>query len=293
MEYSEKNLSSPTYIKKLLKSHNFSLSKSLGQNFLINPSICPKMAKMSGAQDNFVLEIGTGIGVLTKELAKIAKKVCAVEIDSNLIPVLKETLVEFNNIEIINQDILKVDLQKLFDEKAQNMKICVCANLPYYITSPIIMHLLELNLNIESITVMVQKEAAQRICAAPGSRECGAISLAVRYYSTPKLLFNVSRGSFFPPPNVDSCVIKLEINKTPPIQINNSSKFFELVRTSFSQRRKVLINPLSKKLNISKDSLKNILNDLNISPTVRAEQLSLEQFADIFNSIQNKYVDKI
>lgn len=293
MEYSEKNLSSPTYIKKLLKSHNFSLSKSLGQNFLINPSICPKMAKMSGAQDNFVLEIGTGIGVLTKELAKIAKKVCAVEIDSNLIPVLKETLVEFNNIEIINQDILKVDLQKLFDEKAQNMKICVCANLPYYITSPIIMHLLELNLNIESITVMVQKEAAQRICAEPGSRECGAISLAVRYYSTPKLLFNVSRGSFFPPPNVDSCVIKLEINKTPPIQINNSSKFFELVRTSFSQRRKVLINPLSKKLNISKDCLKNILNDLNIPPTVRAEQLSLEQFADIFNSIQNKYVDKI
>ena len=293
MEYSEKNLSSPTYIKKLLKSHNFSLSKSLGQNFLINPSICNKKKKMSGAQDNFVLEIGTGIGVLTKELAKIAKKVCAVEIDSNLIPVLKETLVEFNNIEIINQDILKVDLQKLFDEKAQNMKICVCANLPYYITSPIIMHLLELNLNIESITVMVQKEAAQRICAAPGSRECGAISLAVRYYSTPKLLFNVSRGSFFPPPNVDSCVIKLEINKTPPIQINNSSKFFELVRTSFSQRRKVLINPLSKKLNISKDSLKNILNDLNISPTVRAEQLSLEQFADIFNSIQNKYVDKI
>ena len=293
MEYSEKNLSSPTYIKKLLKSHNFSLSKSLGQNFLINPSICPKMAKMSGAQDNFVLEIGTGIGVLTKELAKIAKKVCAVEIDSNLIPILKETLTNFNNIEIVNQDILKVDLKKLFDEKAKNMKICVCANLPYYITSPIIMHLLELNLNIESITVMVQKEAAQRICAEPGSRECGAISLAVRYYSTPKILFNVSRGSFFPPPNVDSCVIKLEINKTPPIQINNCSKFFELVRAAFSQRRKVLINPLSTKLNISKDNLKNILNDLNIPPTVRAEQLSLEQFADIFNSIQNKYVDKI
>lgn len=293
MEYSEKNLSSPAYIKKLLKSHNFSLSKSLGQNFLVNPSICPKMAKLSGAQDNFVLEIGTGIGVLTKELAKIAKKVCAVEIDSNLIPILKETLVEFNNIEIINQDILKVDLKKLFDKKAQNMKICVCANLPYYITSPIIMHLLELNLNIEYITVMVQKEAAQRICAKPGSRECGAISLAVRYYSTPKLLFNVSRGSFFPPPSVDSCVIKLEINKAPPIQIKNSSKFFNLVKTSFSQRRKVLINPLSKKLNISKDSLKNILNDLNIPPTVRAEQLSLEQFADLFNSIQDKYVDKI
>lgn len=292
MEYSENNLSSPKYIKKLLKDHNFSLSKSLGQNFLINPSICPKMAKMSGAQNNFVLEIGTGIGVLTKELAKIAQKVCAVEIDSNLIPVLKETLNKFNNIEIINQDILKVNLQKLFSEKAQNMKICVCANLPYYITSPIIMHLLELNLNIESITVMIQKEAAQRICAQPGSRECGAISLAVRYYSTPQLLFNVSRGSFFPPPNVDSAVIKLNINKTPPIKINNTTKFFELVRTAFSQRRKVLINPLSAKLNVSKENLKNILCNLNISPTIRAEQLSLEQFADIFNSIQNQYVDK-
>lgn len=292
MEYSENNLSSPKYIKKLLKDHNFSLSKSLGQNFLINPSICPRMAEMCGAQNNFVLEIGTGIGVLTKELAKIAKKVCAVEIDSKLIPVLEETLGEFNNIEIINQDILKVDLQKLFNEKAQNMKICVCANLPYYITSPIIMHLLELNLNIESITVMVQKEAAQRICAQPGSRDCGAISLAVRYYSTPQLLFNVSRGSFFPPPNVDSAVIKLNINKTPPIQISNTHKFFELVRAAFSQRRKVLINPLSSKLNISKENLKNILCSLNISPTVRAEQLSLDQFADIFNSIQNQYVDK-
>ncbi len=292
MEYSENNLSSPKYIKKLLKDHNFSLSKSLGQNFLINPSICPKMAEMCGAQNNFVLEIGTGIGVLTKELAKIAKKVCAVEIDSNLIPVLKETLSEFNNIEIINQDILKVDLPKLLNEKAQGMKICVCANLPYYITSPIIMHLLELNLNIESITVMVQKEAAQRICAEPGSRECGAISLAVRYYSTPQLLFNVSRGSFFPPPNVDSAVIKLNINKTPPIQIENTPKFFELVRAAFSQRRKVLINPLSSKLNINKENLKNILCNLNISPTVRAEQLSLDQFANIFNSIQNQYVDK-
>lgn len=292
MENSESNLSSPKYIKQLLKSHNFSLSKSLGQNFLINPYICPKMAEMSGAKNNFVLEIGTGIGVLTKELAKIAKKVCAVEIDSNLIPILKETLIEFNNIEIINQDILKVDLPKLLDEKAQNMKICVCANLPYYITSPIIMHLLELNLNIESITVMVQKEAAQRICAQPGSRECGAISLAVRYYSTPKLLFNVSRGSFFPPPNVDSCVIKLEINKTPPIQINNTSQFFEMIRTVFSQRRKVLINPLSKKLNISKDNLKNILNNLNIPNNVRAEQLSLDQFANIFNSLQKQYADK-
>ena len=293
MQHYEKNLSSPRYIKELLKNHNFSLSKSLGQNFLVNPYICPKMAEMSGAQNNFVLEIGTGIGVLTKELAKIAKKVCAVEIDSNLIPVLNETLAEFNNIEVINQDILKVDLKKLFDEKAKNMKICVCANLPYYITSPIIMHILELNLNIESITVMVQKEAAQRICAEPGSRDCGAISLAVRYYSKPKLLFNVSRGSFFPPPNVDSCVIKLEINKTPPVQINNTSEFFGMVRAAFSQRRKVLINPLSTKLNISKDNLKNIFNNLNIPNNIRAEQLSLEQFANIFNSIKNKYADKI
>lgn len=292
MEHSKNNLSSSKYIKQLLKKHNFSLSKSLGQNFLVNPYICPKMAEMCGARNNFVLEIGTGIGVLTKELAKIAKKVCAVEIDSNLIPVLNETLAEFNNIEIINQDILKVDLKKLLDQKAKNMKICICANLPYYITSPIIMHLLELNLNIDSITVMVQKEAAQRICAEPGSRECGAISLAVRYYSEPKLLFNVSRGSFFPPPNVDSCVIQLKINKTPPIQINNTSKFFELVRAAFSQRRKVLINPLSAKLNISKEILKNILNNLNIPDNVRAEQLSLEQFANIFNLIQNQYVDK-
>lgn len=280
----DKNLSNLGVIKELLKDHGLFLTKSLGQNFLINPFVCPRIAELGGAKDSFVLEVGAGIGVLTKELSKLAKKVCAVEIDKRLISILNDTLSEFDNIEIINEDILNLDLEKLLKEKANGMNIKVCANLPYYITSPILMHILESKLLIESITVMVQKEAAKRICAKPGTRDCGSISLAVSYYSTPKLLFNVSRGSFYPKPNVDSAVIKLDINKVKPVNVYSEKDFFELIKAAFSQRRKVLINPVSKLWNVSKKELKKKLISLDIDPSARAEQLSLKQFADISNS---------
>ncbi|MDE5600432.1 MAG: 16S rRNA (adenine(1518)-N(6)/adenine(1519)-N(6))-dimethyltransferase RsmA [Oscillospiraceae bacterium] len=280
----DRNLSNLGVIKELLKNHGLFLTKSLGQNFLINPYICPRIAELGGAKDSFVLEIGAGIGVLTKELSKLAKKVCAVEIDKRLIPILNDTLSEFDNIEIINEDILNLDLEKLLEEKANGMNIKVCANLPYYITSPILMHILESKLPIESITVMVQKEAAKRMCAKPGTRDCGSISLAVSYYSTPKLLFNVSSGSFYPRPNVDSAVIKLDINKVKPVNVYSEEDFFELIKSAFSQRRKVLINPVSKLWNVSKKELKKKLISLDIDPSARAEQLSLKQFADISNS---------
>ncbi len=280
----DKNLSNLGVIKEILKDHGLFLTKSLGQNFLINPFVCPRIAELGGAKDSFVLEVGAGIGVLTKELSKLAKKVCSVEIDKRLIPILNDTLSEFDNIEIISEDILNLDLEKLLKEKANGMNIKVCANLPYYITSPILMHILESKLPIESITVMVQKEAAKRICAKPGTRDCGSISLAVSYYSTPKLLFNVSRGSFYPKPNVDSAVIKLDINKVKPVNVYSEKDFFELIKAAFSQRRKVLINPVSKLWNVSKKELKKKLISLDIDPSARAEQLSLKQFADISNS---------
>ena len=287
MKNFEYNLYNPKHIKNLLNEHGFFVSKSLGQNFLINPSVGAKMAKMSGAKDAFVLEIGPGIGALTRELAEVSKKVCSVEIDSRLIPILKKTLWGFQNVEIINEDILKTDIKTLIGEKSDGMKAVVCANLPYYITSPIIMRLLELDLGVEAVTVMVQKEAGRRICAEPGRRECGAISLAVRYYSTPKLLFDLPSSSFFPKPNVDSSVIRLEINRVAPVNLKNRDGFFRLVRAAFSQRRKILINPVASSFNISKDNIKNILLGLKIPLSARAEQLSLEQFASISNSIEN------
>ena len=208
------NLSNIKVIKDVLERHSFTFSKSLGQNFLINPTVCPKIAEMGNARKGFgIIEIGTGIGVLTNELAKRADKVAAVEIDKRLIPVLEETLAEYSNVRIINGDIMKTDLSKLIEEEFEGLEVAVCANLPYYITSPVIMKLLEERLPIRSVTVMVQKEAAQRLCAKPGTREAGAITAAVNYFSEPKLLFNVSRGSFMPPPNVDSCVIRFDIRE--------------------------------------------------------------------------------
>ena len=206
------NLSNIGVIKDILNRHGFTFSKGLGQNFLINPSVCPRMAEMGNAQPGWgVIEIGTGFGVLTVELAQRADKVVCIEIDSRLLPILDETLADFDNIKIINEDVLKVDLQKLIAEEFPGMNVAICANLPYYITSPIIMTILEAKLPIASLTVMVQKEAAQRICAAPGSREVGAVSIAVQYYAQPKVLFPVSRGSFMPAPDVDSAVIRLDV----------------------------------------------------------------------------------
>lgn len=233
------NLSNIGTIKDILNSAWFCFSKSLGQNFLINPSVCPRIAEEGNARKGFgIIEIGTGIGVLTAELAKRADKVVAVEIDTRLEPVLKETLAEFSNVQVIYQDVLKVDLRELIAQEFAGLEVAVCANLPYYITSPIIMSLLEARLPIKSITVMVQKEAAVRICAEPGTRDVGAVSLAVRYFSTPKLLFHVSRGSFMPAPNVDSCVIRLDVKEKTPEQVRDEKFFFRLVRAGFSATQK-------------------------------------------------------
>lgn len=283
------NLSNIGTIKDILNRHGFAFSKSLGQNFLINPSVCPRIAEEGNAKKGFgILEIGTGIGVLTAELAKRADKVVAVEIDTRLEPVLKETLAEFSNVRVIYQDVLKVDLRELIAQEFAGLEVAVCANLPYYITSPIIMSLLEARLPIKSITVMVQKEAAVRICAEPGTRDVGAVSLAVRYFSTPKLLFSVSRGSFMPAPNVDSCVIRLDVREKTPEQVRDEKFFFLLVRAGFSQRRKTLVNPVSSGLGVDKETVREVLEELNMKPTVRAEELTMEQFIALSNRLSER-----
>ena len=274
------NLSNISVIRDVLSRHGFSFSKGLGQNFLINPTVCPRMAEMGNAKPGWgIIEIGAGVGVLTAELARRADKVVCIEIDSRLLPVLDETLAEFDNIKIVNEDVLKVDLHKLNEQEFAGMPVAVCANLPYYITSPIIMNLLEAHLPIASLTVMVQKEAAARLCAEPGSREVGAVSIAVRYYSDPKILFQVSRGSFLPAPDVDSTVIRLDVRDRPPVEVGSEEQFFKVVRAAFSQRRKTLPNTLSAGLGIPKAQAIEMLEKAGIPTNLRAEQLTLDQFA--------------
>lgn len=277
-------------IKDLFSRHGFSFTKSLGQNFLINPSVCPKIAELGleGADDpskTCALEIGTGVGVLTRELAARYKKVIAVEIDTKLKPILKETLADFDNVEVIFADVMETDLAAVIAEKLGGAKTAICANLPYYITSPVIMKVLENRLPVRSMTVMVQKEAADRLCAAPGTRECGAISYAVRYYSTPKLMFRVNRGSFMPPPNVDSAVIRMEIKQRGTLSEADEKLLFRLIRAGFSQRRKQLVNPLSGELHKSKGELADLFCGLGISPTARAEELMLEDYIKLVRSL--------
>ncbi len=272
-------------IKEILGRHGFTFSKSLGQNFLINPSVCPRMAELSGAKNGVgVVEIGPGIGVLTNELCKLADKVVAVELDKRLLPVLDETLAEYDNIKVINADVLELDLNALIADEFEGMDVVVCANLPYYITSPIIMKLLEDKLPIKAITVMVQKEAAQRICAEVGSRMSGAVTVSVNYYAKPSMLFSVSAGSFMPAPKVDSAVIRLDILSKPPVQ-TNEKKFFAVIKAAFSQRRKVISNSLSSGLSLSKEKTLEILKSANVPSNARAEKLSLDDFANIANNL--------
>lgn len=276
------NLTNITVIRDIFERHGFSFNKNLGQNFLVNPSVCPKIAEMGNAQHGWgILEIGTGVGVLTHELAKRADKVVAVEIDSRLIPVLGETLAEHDNVKIINEDVMKADLSKIIYENFAGLKVGVCANLPYYITSPVIMLLLESRLPIESVTVMVQKEAGKRLCAEMGTRDAGAVTAAVRYYSEPKLLFNVSRGSFMPAPNVDSCVIRLDIKKETELEISDEAFFFKVVRGAFSQRRKNICNSISSALGLPKQTVAEAVAAAGISESARAEQLKMTDFAAI------------
>ena len=280
------NLSDINTVRSLLQKNGFTFKKSLGQNFLINPDVCPEMAAAACDKNTGVIEIGPGIGVLTAELSARAKRVVAIELDERLKKILPVTLAECDNVEIIYGDVMKTDLKGLIAEKfADCERVAVCANLPYYITSPIVMGLLESRLPIDSITVMVQKEAAERLCAEVGTREAGAVSVAVSYYSEPEILFEVKRDSFMPPPKVDSAVIKLNIRNNPPVAVKDETKFFRLVKASFAQRRKTLVNTLSNTLSIDKEDIKKALCALGLSETVRGERLTLEELAELSNLI--------
>lgn len=283
------NLSDISVIKSVLSRHGFTFSKALGQNFIINPGVCPRIAEEGGAGEGVgVLEVGAGIGVLTAELAKRASKVVCVELDTRLLPVLDETLGEFDNVKIINGDILKVDLHRILEDEFGNMPVVVCANLPYYITSPVIMRLLESRLRIDSVTVMVQKEAAVRLCADVGSRDSGAVTVAVNYYAEAKKLFDVSRGSFMPSPNVDSAVIRLDILKNPPIEVSDEKFFFSMVKAAFSQRRKTASNGISAGMGISKPTVIEAIEAADLSPTVRAEALTMEQLGRLCEELKKR-----
>lgn len=281
------NLTNIGTIKEILSRHGFSFSKGLGQNFIINPEICPKIAEYGNAKHGYgILEIGTGIGVLTKELALRADKVSAVEIDSRLMPVLAETLADFDNIKIYNEDVMKADLHKIIADDFQGLQTAVCANLPYYITSPVIMMLLESNLPITSITVMVQKEAAQRLCAEVGTRDAGAITVGVNYYGTAKQLFDVSRGNFMPSPNVNSAVIRIDIDKKYNLSDEREKFFFKMVKSGFSQRRKTFANAISSLMGFSKNDIYFVLKSLGISENIRIEALTMEQLIQIAENLE-------
>ena len=275
------NLCDYNTVSGLLKKYGFTFSKALGQNFLIDSSVCPAMAAELGADGHTaVIEIGPGIGVLTKELCEVAGKVIAIELDKRLYPVLGETLGNYDNFELVEGDAMKLDLAKLISEKCAGFEsVKVCANLPYYITSPIMMALLESEAPIDEIVVMVQKEAADRLCAEMGTRQAGAVTAAVRYYGSAAILFEVGRESFMPSPKVDSAVIKITLGKNNDYHITDKKAFFSLVRAAFSQRRKTLVNSVSSTLGISKSELCSALNALGLSETVRAEKMTMEDFA--------------
>lgn len=279
-------LSDPGKIKEILTRHGFHFSKALGQNFLINPTVCPRMAEASGAGEcRGVIEVGPGIGVLTWELAQVAPKVAAIELDERLFPVLEETLSQCSNVTVVPGDVMKLDLHQLIDQEFDGGPVCVCANLPYYITSPVILRLLEEKLPLTSITVMVQKEAAQRLCAAPGTRECGAVSVAVHYRSKPQMLFSVGRGSFLPPPKVDSVVIRLDLLQEPPVQVEDEDWFFQVSRSAFAQRRKTAANSISATLHLPKPQVEAALAAAGAQENVRAERLTLEQLGELSNQL--------
>lgn len=273
-------------IKDLCARHGFALSKGFGQNFIVNPGICPKIAEAAGIDDTFgVLEIGPGIGVLTKELCARAKKVVAVEVDGRLPALLEETMAGCGNFKLVLGDVLKLDLAQLIAQEFPGLRVAVCANLPYYITSPIVMKLLEERLPLEHITVMVQKEAAQRLCAAPGTREAGAVSYAVRYYAAPRVLFTVQPGSFYPPPKVTSAVIQLTLHKAPPVAPQDEAALFSTVRAAFGQRRKTAANAISAGLCLPKAQVAAAIAACGLPPAARPEQLTLEQYAALADAL--------
>ena len=279
-------LSDPKKSIEVIQKYQFAFQKRLGQNFLIDAHVLEKFVSAAGiTKDDCVLEIGPGIGTMTQYLAESAGQVIAVEIDTNLLPILADTLKDYSNVKVINQDILKVDINELVKEYNNGRPIKVVANLPYYITTPIIMGLFESNVPIDNITVMVQKEVADRMQVGPGSKDYGALSLAVQYYASPYIVANVPPNCFIPRPNVGSAVIRLTRYQEPPVQVKDPKLMFKLIRASFNQRRKTLQNGLnnSPEISFSKEEITKAIESLGVSPSVRGEALSLEQFAQLAN----------
>lgn len=280
-------LGTPSATKEIINKYSFAFQKKFGQNFLIDSNVLESIIR--GAEitkDDFVLEIGPGIGTMTQYLCEAARQVVAVEIDKMLIPILEDTLSEYDNVEVINQDVLKVDIKSLAEEKNNGKPIMVVANLPYYITTPIIMGLFESGVPIDSITIMVQKEVADRMQTGPGSKDYGALSLAVQYYATAKVILNVSATCFMPRPNVDSAVIKLTRHKEPTVNVADEKLMFKIIRASFNQRRKTLVNGLknSPELSFSKEQIVKAVEKIGKPETIRGEALTLEEFAELANA---------
>lgn len=289
-------LSDPKKTIEVIQKYQFAFQKRFGQNFLIDAHVLEKIVSAAGiTKDDCVLEIGPGIGTMTQYLAESAGQVIAVEIDTNLLPILADTLKDYSNVKVINQDILKVDINELVKEYNNGRPIKVVANLPYYITTPIIMGLFESNVPIDNITVMVQKEVADRMQVGPGSKDYGALSLAVQYYASPYIVANVPPNCFIPRPNVGSAVIRLTRYKEPPVQVNDPKLMFKLIRASFNQRRKTLQNGLnnSPEISFSKEEIAKAIESLGVSPSVRGEALSLEQFAQLANYLLQFSLAKI
>lgn len=282
-------LGNPQNTIAVLQKYNFNFQKKYGQNFLIDTHILEKIVDSADVNsEDCVLEIGPGIGTMTQYLAETAKKVVAVEIDKSLIPILQDTLSTYDNVTILNQDILKVNIQELVEKYNDGKPVKVVANLPYYITTPIIMGLLESKVPIKSITIMVQKEVAERMQVGPGTKAYGALSLAVQYYTKPEITANVSPNCFIPRPNVGSAVITLNCHKEPPVDVKDEEFMFGMIRASFNQRRKTLVNGLSHepKLFLSKEKVAEALRNMNLSETIRGEALTLEQFAALSNLLK-------
>ena len=282
------SLTDITVIKSVMNRHGVNFKKRLGQNFLTDPAVCPAMAEeaVKGATRAVgVIEIGAGVGVLTKELLDRAEKVVCVELDEQLFPILQETLAGYDNLKLVHGDILKIDLRGLISENFEGMDVVVCANLPYYITSPVIMRLLEEELPINKIIVMVQKEAGERLTAKVGSRDAGAVTVAVKYYAGAEKIFDVPRTSFVPSPNVDSCVICLDLTQREDYGVSNVPLFFKTVKAAFGQRRKTVLNSLSNGLGLDKNTILLALNNAELSSSARAETLTMEELVRLSNEI--------
>ncbi len=282
------------YVKRLMAAHGITFQKKFGQNFLINPMVPQRIAEECGARPcDAILEIGPGIGTMTQYLCEMYERVVCVEIDRALIPVLGETLADYDNVTVIEGDIMKIDLAALFAEHFQGKNVTVCANLPYYITTPILMRLLESGIPLDNITVMIQREVADRLCAAPGTAEYGAVTAAAQYYAEVEKLFNVSAGNFLPAPKVDSAVVRMRLYRDRPVKVENEEMLFRTIRAAFGQRRKTLLNALSAGMGeFTKPELSEAINEAGFSETIRGERLSVSEFGTLSDVLWKKKTQK-